>query len=162
MQEQAMALKERLQQDLQQALREHDEQRKSALRLVRAAIVNAEIAKQRELSDEEILAVIRREVKQHRESLSEFEKAGRTDLIAEEKAQLEVLLTYLPPQMSQEEITLAVQQAIAETKATGPEHLGQVMRILMPRLQGRADGSTVHRIVRELLSTREHNEDKVP
>ena len=114
------------------------------------------------LSDEEILAVIRREVKQHRESLSEFEKAGRTDLIAEEKAQLEVLLTYLPPQMSQEEITLAVQQAIAETKATGPEHLGQVMRILMPRLQGRADGSTVHRIVRELLSTREHNEDKVP
>jgi len=147
-----MTLKERLQQDLQQALRDRDIQRKSAIRLVRAAIINEEIARQHELNDEEILEVIRREIKQHRESLSEFEKAGRTDLIVEEKAQLGVLLKYLPPQMSREEIVLAARQAIAETKAVGPEKVGQVMRILMPRLRGRADGSMVNQIVKELLS----------
>ncbi len=150
-----MTLKEQLQQDLQQALRERDTHRKSALRLVRAAIVNAEIARQRELHDEDIVAIIRGEVKQHRESLSEFEKAGRADLIAEEKAQIESLLGYLPPQMSREEILLAARGAIAETKAQGPEHLGQVMRILMTRLRGKADGSTVNQMVRELLSTGE-------
>lgn len=147
-----MTLKGRLQQDLLQAVRDHAEQRKSAIRLVRAAILNEEIARQHELSDEEILEVIAKEIKQHRESLSEFEKANRADLVAEEKAQLEVLLSYLPPQMSREEIVLAAQQAIAEAKATRLEHLGQVMRILMPRLRGRANGSEVNQIVRELLA----------
>jgi hypothetical protein len=146
-----MTLKERLQQDLQQAIRDRDAQRKSAIRLVRAAIANEEIARQRELDDEEVLYLIRREVKQHRESLSEFEKAGRTDLVAEEEAQLEALLPYLPPQMSREEIVLAARQAIAETNATGPQHLGQVMRFLMSRLNGRADGKIVNQVVRELL-----------
>lgn len=150
-----MTLKERLQQDLQQAIRDRDAQRKSAIRLVRAAIANEEIARQRELDDEEVLELIRTEVKQHRESLSEFEKAGRTDLVAEEKAQLEVLLPYLPPQMSREEIVLAAQQAIAETNAKGPQHLGQVMRLLMSRLNGRADGRIVNQVVRELLFTGE-------
>lgn len=145
-------MKGRLQQDLLQAIRDHAEQRKSAIRLVRAAILNEEIARQHELSDEEVLEVINREIKQHRESLSEFEKAQRADLVAEEKAQLEVLLSYLPPQMSREEIVLAAQQAIAEVRANRPEHLGQVMRILMPRLRGKANGSEVNQIVRELLA----------
>jgi uncharacterized protein YqeY len=86
--------------------------------------------------------------------LSEFEKAKRADLIAEEKAQLEVLLGYLPPQMNREEIVLAAQEVIAGMQAKGPEHLGQVMRILMlPRLREKADGSMVNQIVRELLSS---------
>lgn len=150
-----MTLKERLQQDLHQAVRDRDVQRKSAIRLVRAAIANEEIARQRELDDEGVLELIRREVKQHRESLTQFEKAGRTDLVAEEKAQLEVLLAYLPPQMSREEMVLAARQAIAETNAQGPEHVGQVMRLLMPRLKGKADGKMVNQIVRELLSVEE-------
>ena len=148
-----MTLKERLQQDLQQALRNYDEQRKSAIRLVRAGILNEEKARLHELNDEEVLEVIRREIKQHRESLSEFEKAKRADLIAEEKAQLEVLLGYLPPQMNREEIMLAAQEVIAGMQAKGPEHLGQVMRVLMPRLREKADGSMVNQIVRELLSS---------
>nr|MBC7244495.1 GatB/YqeY domain-containing protein [Chloroflexota bacterium] len=147
-----MTLKGRLQQDLLQAVRDHAEQRKSAIRLVRAAILNEEIARQHELSDEEVLEVISREIKQHRESLLEFEKAKREDLVAEEKAQLEVLLSYLPPQMSREEIVFAAQQAIIEVQANKPEDLGRVMRILMPRLRGKANGSEVNQIVRELLS----------
>jgi uncharacterized protein YqeY len=147
-----MTLQERLLQDLHEALRSHDEQRKSAIRLVRAAIIYEEKAKLHELNDEEALEVLRREVKQHRESLSEFEKARRADLIAEEKAQLAVLVGYLPVQLSREEIVLAAQQAIAETQATGPQHLGQVMRVLMPRLHGKAEGGTVNQVVRELLS----------
>jgi len=153
-----MTLKGRLQQDLLQAIKDHAEQRKSAIRLVRAAILNEEIARQHELSDEEVLEVISREVRQHRESLAEFEKAQRADLVAEEKAQLEVLLSYLPRQMSREEIVLAAQQAIAEVKATKPEHMGHVMRILMPRLRGKANGSEVNQIVRELLARESQSE----
>jgi uncharacterized protein YqeY len=151
----SMNLKERLQQDLYQALRSHDEYRKTAIRLVLAAVINEEKAKLHELNDEQVLEVIRREIRQHRESLSEFEKAKRADLIAEEKAQLEALLGYMPAQLSREEVVLAARQAIAETQATGPEHLGQVMRVLMPRLHGKAEGSTVNQVVRELLSHKE-------
>ena len=147
-----MTLKERLQQDLYQALRSHDEQRKTAVRLVLSAVGYEEIAKLHELNDEEVLEVIRHEIKQHRESLSEFEKGKRADLVAEEKAQLEVLLSYVPAQLSHEEIVLAAQQAIAETQATGPQHLGQVMRVLMPRLHGKADGGTANQIVKQLLA----------
>ncbi|MBM4430568.1 MAG: GatB/YqeY domain-containing protein [Chloroflexi bacterium] len=148
-----MTLKERLQQDLHQALRDGDAPRKSAIRLVRAAVINEEIARQHQLDDEGVLEILRREIKQHRESLSEFEKAGRTDLIAEEKAQLQALLAYLPAQMNREEIALAAQQAISETNAAGSQDLGQVMRLLMPRVKGKADGQMVNQVVRELLSS---------
>jgi len=147
-----MGLKEQLLQDLQQALRDRDAARKSAIRLTLAAVTNEEIAKQRELKDEEIRTLIDREVKQHRESLEGFEKAGRAERVAEEKAQLAVLFTYLPQQLNREEIALAAKQAIAEAGAQGPQQLGQVMRILMPRLQGRADGRLVNQVVREVLS----------
>jgi len=150
-----MTLKEQLQEDLQQAIRDRDAQRKSAIRLVRAAIANEEIARQHDLDDEGVLELIRREIRQHRESLSHFQGAGRTDLVAEEEAQLKVLLAYLPAQMSREEILLAAQQAIVETNAKGPQHVGQVMRLLMPRLTGRADGRMVNQVVSELLSVEE-------
>jgi len=148
-----VTLKERLQQDLQQALRDRDAHRKSAVRMVLAEVSNEEIAKQHPLDDAGVLAVIRREIKQHREALSEFDKAGRDDLVAEEKAQLGALLPYLPPQMSHAEIAEAAEHAIAEINAKGPQDLGKVMRVLMPRLKGQADGSVVNQIVRELLSS---------
>jgi uncharacterized protein YqeY len=145
-------LRERLESDLHQALREHDTQRKTAIRLVLAAIANEEIASQCTLDEDGILQVIARETRQHRESLAEFEKAGRADLIAEEKSQLEVLLSYMPQQMSREEIVAAARQAIAESGVKTSKDMGQVMRLLMPRLKGKADGKTVNQVVAELLS----------
>jgi len=142
-----------LEQDLHQALRERDTQRKTAIRLVLAALSNEEIASQRKLDDDGVVTVITREIKQHRESLEEFEKAGRTDLIAEEKAQLAILLSYLPQQMSREEIIAAARLAIAEAKAQTAKDMGPVMRLLMPRLKGKADGKTVNQVVAELLSS---------
>jgi uncharacterized protein YqeY len=147
-----MNLKSRLQQDLERAVRDRDGYRKSAIRLVRAALQNEEIARQHELGDPEVLDVIGHEIKQHQESLVEFEKANRVDLVTEEKAILEALSKYLPPQLSREEIALAAREAIAETRSQGPQHVGQVMRILMPRLRGKADGGTVNQVVRDLLS----------
>jgi uncharacterized protein YqeY len=148
-------LKERLHQDLQQAMRDRDAHGRTAIRLVWTAIVNAEIARQRVLDDDAVLEIIQREIKQHRESLSAFEGAGRIDLVAEERAQLETLLSYLPPQMSREEILEAAQEAVAEANAAAPGDLGRVMSLLMPRLKGRADGKVVNHIVRELLSAGE-------
>ena len=148
-----VTLREQLQQDLHQAMRERDVERKSAIRLVRAAIVNEEISRQRELDDDEVQAILRREVKQYQESLAAFEAAGRVDLVAEQKARLETLYAYMPRQMSRDEIVLAVQEAIAETNAKTPRELGSVMRLVMPRLTGRADGGVVNQIVRDVLSS---------
>jgi len=147
-----MSLKDKLMEDLKQALREGDERRKSAIRLVMAAIRNAEIEKRRELDDGEILQIIAKEVKQRRDSIAEFEKGDRGDLIDQEKAELEVLLAYLPPQMTREEIEEAARRVIQEVGATGLGQMGEVMRRLMPQVKGRADGRLVSEVVRALLS----------
>ena len=149
-----MGIKDRLAQDLVQALRARDSQRKLAIRMLRAAIINEEKAgeSQRELTEDEILGVISRQVRQRRESIEAYQAGGREDLVEEETAQLSILLEYLPKQMSREEIIVAAEQAISEVAATGPKDMGQVMRCLMPRLKGRADGRTVNQIVRELLT----------
>ncbi len=147
-----MSLKDKLMEDLKQALREGDERRKSAIRLVMAAIRNAEIEKRRELDDGEILQIIAKEVKQRRDSIAEFEKGDRGDLIDQEKAELEVLLAYLPPQMTREEIEEAARRVIQEVGATGLGQMGEVMRRLMPQVKGRADGRLVSEVVRALLT----------
>ncbi|HIC93851.1 MAG TPA: GatB/YqeY domain-containing protein [Anaerolineae bacterium] len=147
-----MSLKDKLMEDLKQALREGDERRKSAIRLVMAAIRNAEIEKRRELDDGEILHIIAKEVKQRRDSITEFEKGDRQDLIDQEKAELEVLLAYLPPQMTREEIEEAARRVIQEVGATGLGQMGEVMRRLMPQVKGRADGRLVSEVVRALLT----------
>ena len=147
-----MSLKDKLMEDLKQALREGDERRKSAIRLAMAAIRNAEIEKRRELDDGEILQIIAKEVKQRRDSIAEFAKAGRQDLIDQEKAELEVLLAYLPRQMTREEIEEAARRVIQEVGATGLSQMGKVMGRLMPQVKGRADGRLVSEVVRALLS----------
>lgn len=146
-----MSLKAKLAEDLKQTIRQGDEQRKSTLRLVMAAIKNAEIEKRRELEEEELLAVIAKEAKQRRESIAEFERGGRQDLVEQEKAELEILLAYLPQQLSREEIEAQARQIIAEVGATGPAQMGEVMRRLMPLMKGKADGQLVSQIVKELL-----------
>jgi len=147
-----MSLKDKLTEDLKQALRQKDERRKSAIRLAMAAIRNAEIEKRRELDDGELLQIIAKEVKQRRDSIAEFAKAGRQDLIDQEKAELEVLLAYLPRQMTREEIEEAARRVIQEVGATGLSQMGEVMRRLMPQVKGRADGRLVSEVVRALLT----------
>jgi uncharacterized protein YqeY len=147
-----MTMQERLLQDLHQAIRDRDASRKSALRLLRAAIANEESARQSELSEDQVMVVLRQEVRKHKESLAEFEKAGRNALAAEERAQLSVLMEYMPPQMGRQEIEMAAKAAIEEAQATTPAEFGAVMRVLMPRLKGKADGALVSQIVRERLA----------
>ena len=147
-----MALARKIRTDLEQALRQKDKMRCSVLRLVLAGIKNAEIAQQKTLDDSGILSVIEKEAKQRRESIEAFEQGNRQDLVAQEKAELAVLLGYLPEQMSREEIVAAARKMIDELGATGPRDKGKVMSQLMPQLKGRVQGQEVSNVVSELLS----------
>ncbi len=130
---------------------ERDEPRKSALRMLTAAIKNAEIEAGGELDEGSLLAVVQKQVKQRRESIAEFQKGGRDDLVERETQELEAFAGYLPEEASREEITEAARAAIAETGASGPRELGKVMPGLVKRFQGRADGRVISEIVREML-----------
>jgi len=147
-----MTLKEQLANDLRNALRSKDELRKMTLRLALAAIHNAEIAKGSELSEEEVVVVIAKQVKQRRESIAQFDQGGRQDLVAQEQKELQILLEYMPPQLSEEEIRSRANEAIEQVGAASPAQMGDVMRVLMPQLKGKADGQVVSRIVKDILS----------
>ncbi len=147
-----MNIKEQLQADLKTALLNKDELRKNVIRFTISAIKNAEIAKPgHELSDADMLALLTTEVKRRKDTLTELEKANRTDLLKEEQAQLDVLMNYLPKQLSREEIVEAAQKVIAEVGASGPQATGQVMKRLMADLKGKADGRLVSEVVNDLM-----------
>ena len=139
--------------DLAEAMKKGDRTRRSVIRLVRAGVVNAEIAQQRPLDDGEVLRVIQKEVREHRDSISEFKKANRLDLVAKVEAELAVLLEYLPQQMSWEEIEAAARQVIEEVGARGPRDKGKVMPKLVAQLRGRAEGREINTVVSELLDS---------
>lgn len=150
------ALKQQIQNDLKAAMRENDERRKVAIRQIVALIRNAEVEARTDgrggvLSDADILALIRREIKQHEESLLEARNAGRDELAAEQVAELDILRAYLPRQMSRDEITEIARQVVAELGATSLKQQGDVMKVLLPRVKDRADGRLVSEIVRDLL-----------
>ena len=147
-----MTLKTRLMEDLKRAMREGDEVRKSTIRMVRAAIVNAEKEAGKPLDDEGVIAVLQREVKRRRDAIAAFEQGGREDLAAKERAELAVLEAYLPRMLTPQEIEAAAKEVIAEVGAKGMGDMGPVMRTLMGRLKGRADGRQVSEIVRRLLA----------
>lgn len=147
-----MSLKQRLQEDLKDALRARDGRRKSVIRMALAAIVNAEIEHRGELDDTSVVAVLQKEARQRRDTIAELRQADRPDLLAEEEAELAILEVYLPSLLSREEIGEEARQVIAEVGATGVGQMGLVMRQLMPELKGRADGRLVNEVVRELLS----------
>ncbi|MHB0858914.1 MAG: GatB/YqeY domain-containing protein [Anaerolineae bacterium] len=147
-----MNLHERLVADLQQAMRVNDPVRKDAIRLVRAAIQNAEIEWKRPASDTEVQDFVLREVKRRHEAIELFRKGGREDLVAMEEQLLAVLLEYLPTQMSREQVTEVVRQIVADLGASGPSQTGPVMRQAMAQLKGKAEGRLVNDIVREVLS----------
>jgi uncharacterized protein YqeY len=152
-----MGLREQLMDDLKDAMRRQDNTRKQAIRSVLAAMKQAETeldssGQRVSLDDDDILAVIAKLAKQRQESIMEFRRGEREDLVAEEQADLEVLQSYLPQQMGRDEIEAEARQVIAETGASGPRDIGKVMKPLMVRLRGRADGKVANQIVRELLA----------
>ncbi len=149
-------LKQRIQDELKAAMRGGDETRKTVLRLLVAQIKNAEVEARTDgrggvLSDSDVLALVRREIKQHEESLLEAQNAGREDLIAQQQAELDVLKSLLPRQLSREEIIELARQTIQELNATSPKQHGQVMKALQPKVKDIADGRLVNEVVRELL-----------
>jgi uncharacterized protein YqeY len=152
-----MGLRERLSNDLKEAMRAQNQVYKRTIRSVIAAIKEAETqldsrGRRVSLSEEDIVLIIARQAKQRQESITEYRKGGREDLVAEEQAELAVLEEYLPRQLGRDEIEAEVRQAIEEVGATGPQDLGKVMRLLMQRLRGRADGKLVNQVVTGLLS----------
>ncbi|SMO38636.1 hypothetical protein SAMN06269117_102134 [Balnearium lithotrophicum] len=147
-----MGLKERLKEDMKEALKAKDKVKLSTIRMINSLIKNAEIEKRGELTDDEIVQLLMKYAKQRRESIEMYEKGGRQDLVEKEKAELAVVESYLPKQMTEEEIRQVVKEAIEETGASSPKDIGKVMKVVMPKVKGRADGSLVNRIVKELLS----------
>jgi len=137
--------------DMRDAMKARDSARVATLRLLMAAITNVEKEKIHQLDDDEVLEVIAREAKRRRESIEAFDKGGRPDLVEKETAELRVLETYLPERLSDEELATLVDQAIAETGASQPKQMGEVMKALMPKLRGRADGAQVSALVRSRL-----------
>ena len=147
-----MSLKTRIQEDMKAAMRGGDKARLAAIRLIMAAIKQREVDERIELDDTQVTAVLDKMVKQRRESIEQYEKAGRTDLVDKEKAELEVIQTYLPEPLSEDEINALIDEAIAETGASSIKDMGKVMGLLKPKLAGRADMGKVSGQVKARLS----------
>ncbi len=145
------ALKQKLTGDLKQAMRDKDKVKLLVIRLVMAAIKNAEIARQTTLDDADILGIIAKEARQRRESVEAFRQGNRQDLVAQEEAELTVLQGYLPQQISREEIIAEARRVIEEVGAQGPGDKGKVMPKLISQLKGKADGREINAVVTELL-----------
>jgi uncharacterized protein YqeY len=147
-----MSLNDKVAADITAAMKAKDAARLSALRMLKAAIMNKGVEKGRDLEDAEILQVVSSLVKQRRDSIEQFGKAGRTDLVDKETGEVAVLEAYLPPAVTAEEIDAAVTAAIAETGASTPKDMGKVMKAVMPKLAGKnADGKVVNEAVRRKL-----------
>ena len=146
-----MTLKERIQEDMKAAMRARDAARLSAIRLLLAAMTQKEVDERRPLADADVLGIIEKMVKQRRESIAQYEKAARQDLVDQEKFEIGVLGGYLPQQMSEAEIAQAVAAAASEAGAAGVKDMGKVMALLKPRLAGRADMGKVSALVKAKL-----------
>lgn len=148
-----MALKEQLTEDMKAAMKAKEEGklRLGVIRMVRSAVRQAEIDGKKELDDDGVAAVISKELKQRKDSLEEFQKGGRDDLVEKTNEEIKVLLSYLPEQLGEDEIRNLVKAAIEETGAASPKDMGKVMKVLMPKTKGKADGKLVNNIVKEML-----------
>lgn len=147
-----MSLNDRLNEDMKQAMRSQDKFRLSVIRMVRSSIKNIEIDQRKTLDDTEVLDVLNREIKQRKDSLQEFEKAGRDDLAEQLRQELEILTVYMPEQLSEDEVKEIVQQTIQEVGASSKADMGKVMAALMPKVKGRAEGKLVNQIVQQSLT----------
>jgi uncharacterized protein YqeY len=146
-----MSLKERLLEDFKTAMRERDIVSKNAIQMVRSAVLQIEKDNKVTLDDDGIIEVIAKELKKRRDSLPDYEKSGRQDLLNNLKAEIEILLRYLPQQLTEEELEVIVKQAIEETGASSAKDMGKVMQVVMPQIKGRADGRMVSQIAKRLI-----------
>ena len=151
--EQKASLRQKLGDDLKQAMKSGDEVKRSAIRLLMAAITNTEIARQASLEDADILGIIAKEVRQRKESIEAFKQGNRQDLVAREEAEQAILEEYLPQQVTREEIVEAARRIIEEVGAQGPGDKGKVMPRIITQLKGRADGREINEVVTELLAS---------
>ncbi len=146
-----MSLKVQIQEDIKSAMKAKEAFRLATLRLLSAAMKQKEVDERVELDDAAVLAIIEKLIKQRKDSISQFEKAGRKDLVDAEKSELDILAAYLPAQMSDTEITAAIDAAIASTGAAGPKDMGKLMGMLKPQLAGKADMGKVSALVKARL-----------
>ena len=146
-----MNLSERLNEDMKALMKSGDKFALTVVRMIRSAVKNAEIDARRPLSDEEVMDILTREVKQRRDALQEFEKAGREDLADQAKAEIEVIQRYMPQPLTEAELTQVVEETIQEVGASSKADMGKVMSALMPKVKGRADGKQVNAAVQRLL-----------
>ncbi len=148
-----MSLKETLLADMKAAMKEKESGKLivSVIRLLRAAIQNEEIDKRHELSEEELLEVIAREVKKRREAIPDYQRAGRDAMVKQLSEEIEILQNYLPDQMTEDEIRVLISAVIKEIEAKGPNDMGKVMKLVIPKTKGRADGKMVSSLVKQML-----------
>ncbi|MFE4812268.1 GatB/YqeY domain-containing protein [Peribacillus simplex] len=147
-----MSLLERLNNDMKQAMKNKEKDKLSVIRMLKASIQNEALKQRQDLTDDEELTVLSRELKQRKDSLQEFENAGRSDLVDKVRTELVYVEAYMPEQLSEEDISKIVQQTIEEVNATSKADMGRVMGALMPKVKGKADGSLVNKLVQQHLS----------
>ncbi len=146
-----MSLKEKLLEDLKSSMKNKDTVRKNTITMIRAAIKQKEVDERKELKDEDILNIISKQLKEKRNVIGDFKKADRQDLVELTEKEIEILLEYMPAQLTDEELEEIVKQTINDTNATSAKDIGLVMKSVMPKVKGRADGERVNKIVRQLL-----------
>lgn len=147
-----MSLLDRLNEDMKTAMKAKDKERLSVIRMVKAAIKNLEIEKRTSLTEEEVISVVVKELKQKEESIAEFKKAGRDEVVTKLEAEALILKEYLPEPLSEEEILAVIDKAIEEVDAKGPSDMGKVMGKVIPETKGKADGKLVNELVRKRLT----------
>ncbi len=146
-----MPLKEKLMEDLKDSMKSKDKVRKNVVTLVKAAIKQREVDERIELDDTDIVDIIAKQIKQKKDSIEDFEKGNRQDLIDLTNEEIKILLDYLPPQLSEEELDLIVKNAVEQTGAQTKKDLGKLMALIMPQVKGKADGKQVNQIVAKYL-----------
>ena len=147
-----MSLKETLMQDMKTAMKEKDQLKKNVVTMIRAAVLQTEKDTKTELDDDGVLDIIAKQLKQRRDALSDFERGGRQDLVDLTNSEIEMILTYMPQQLTTEELTKMIKDSVERLGITQPKEMGRLMSDLMPQVKGRADGKTINAIARELLS----------
>ena len=147
-----MSLEEKLVDEMKQAMKSNDKLRLSTIRMIRSAIKNKEIEQRKKLDDEGIFKVIQGMVRKNEESIEQFKAGGRMDLVEKEQKEVEIMRSFLPQPLSREEILRIIDQSIEETQASSLKDLGKVMKSVMPRLEGKADGKLINQLVKEKLS----------
>ncbi|ASV68952.1 GatB/YqeY domain-containing protein [Cytobacillus sp. FSL W7-1323] len=147
-----MSLLERLNEDMKQAMRNKEKDKLTVIRMIKASLQNEAIKEGKDLTEDQELTVLSREVKQRKDSLHEFDKAGREDLVEKIRTELQYVELYMPEQLSDEEVSAIVKQTIADTGATSKAEMGKVMSAIMPKLKGKADGALINKLVQQHLS----------